>query len=78
MRIVDSKWLALLEALIAKHLIRINYVTTADLPTLFVGSAEVSGRVYYVSMSIIWYVTFLTMSLRWPVAPPPNMIGTYW
>ena len=51
---------------------------TDDVPLLFVSAAGVSVRVYCLTGMIILHVTSMTMSLRWPLAPPPNMLGTYW
>ena len=51
---------------------------TDDVPVLFVSAAGVSVQVYYLTGVIIWNVISMAMSLRWPLAPPPKMLGTYW
>ena len=51
---------------------------TYAVPVLFVSEAGVSLRVYFLTWVIRWNVTSMTMSLRWPLTPPPNMLGTYW
>ena len=56
----------------------IRSVMTADVPVLFLSAAGVAGREYCVPGSIHWYVTSMTMSPRWSLAPPHNVIGKYW
>ena len=54
----------------------ISYVMTSDAPVLFLSAYGVSGRVYCVLESILWYVTFMAMSPMWSLVPPPNVLGT--
>ena len=49
-----------------------------DVPVLFVSTAGFYVRVHCLTGVIIWYVTSMEMSLRWPLAPPTKILGTYW
>ena len=50
---------------------------TDDVPVLFASAAGVSVWVYCLTGVIIWYVTSMEMSLRWPLDPPHKMLGMY-
>ena len=45
---------------------------------LFVSAAGVSVRIYCLNGVIRWHVTSMAISLRWPLDPPPKVLGTYW
>ena len=47
-------------------------------PVLFVSVAGVSVRVHCLTGVIRCHVTSMEMSLRWPLAPPHKVLGTYW
>ena len=57
---------------------RVCFVITDDVPVLFVSVAGFSVRVHFLTWVIIYHGTSTVMSLRWPLDPPPNMLGTYW
>ena len=57
--------------------IRDCFFKTDAVPVLFVSAAEVSVRVYCLTWVIRCHGTLMAMSLRWLLAPPPNMLGTY-
>ena len=59
----------------ASLLRRVCFVMTDDVPVLFVSAAGVSVRVHCLTWVIIWYVTSMVMSLRWPLDPPPDQLG---
>ena len=50
---------------------------TDDVPVLFVSAAGVYVHVYCLTGVMRCNVTSTAMSLRWPLAPPTKMIGTY-
>ena len=51
---------------------------TDAVPVLFVSAAGVSVHVYCLTGVMMCHVTSTAMSLRFPLAPPPKMLGTYW
>ena len=51
---------------------------TDSVPVFFVSVAGVSVRVYCLTGVMRCHVTSMVMSLRWPLAPPPTVLGTYW
>ena len=51
---------------------------TDAVPVLFVSVAGVSVRFYCLTGVIRCHVTSMEMSLRWSLAPPPTVLGTYW
>ena len=51
---------------------------TDAVPVLFVSAAGFSVRFYFLTGVIRCHVTSMEMSLRWPLAPPPKVLGTYW
>ena len=62
----------------ASLLRRVCFVMTDAVPVFFVSASGVSVQVYCLTGVIRWHVTSIVMSLMWPLAPPPKVLGTYW
>ena len=51
---------------------------TDAVPVLFLSAAGVSVWFNCLTGVVRCHVTSIAMSLRWKLAPPPDMLGTYW